>query len=538
MGWPGAIARSVTGDGNVWTALLGVALLGGGVLVAGCPRTDAAAVDDDDTAADDDTADDDTAADDDTGDDDSGDDDDSGPWEDPVEVLDDWDGPTFAELLEVEAWGDWIVFCSGVQGLQLWDAADPTHLDFLAETDFSGTGAFPRCQHVAPEPNGSRVYVATHLDSTQPFSFLAVIDASDPTSLDDVGFFPRDEEVEGLDVLGDHLLVTAHEEGLLVFARGGAGELTEVARLDGIGNVRDVRVAGDLAYVVDGDGGLVVIDVSDPEDPGEVGRLELPGSPRDVALDGDRAFVALGSAGLALVSLAVPEEPALLEVEDTPGSALAVDHGAAADAIYVGDWNDLRIYDLSDRDDARLIGREPLETFGGTQSRTLGIAGRDDVIFSSNWTEMVSYRYHPGREAPDLVVTPPLLSMPDAGPGQPSSALLSLRNDGSKTLVLHGVEGPPELTVAPLPETLSVGESAYVLVTLEPGDDGLFTGLLSLDSNDPDQGSMRVEVIANTPGLGVGDPVPPVTFVDLGGELVDTAELAGEVYLLAYFATF
>ena len=537
----------------------GVVALAGLLVVAGCPVDDDDAAGDDDVSGDDDTGDDDTGDDDATrddetgdedtgdddtgdddatGDDDTGDDDDSGPWEDPVEVLDEYDGPTFAELLEVETWGDWIVFCSGVQGLQLYDASDPEDLTLLDNTGFGGIGGFPRCQHVAPEANGTRVYVSTHLDATQPYSFLAVIDASNPNQLEEVGFSPRDEEVEGLDIAGDHLLVTAHEAGLLVFDRGPGGELDEVTRLEDIGNARDVRVAGDLAYLVDGDGWLVVIDISDPEDPVELDRLSLPGSPRDVALDGDRAFVALGSDGLALVSLDDPEAPSLIDVEDTPGSALAVDWGASANAIYVGDWNDIRVFDLTDRDDARLIGREPLDLGYGSDSRTLGIAGRDDVIFSSNWTEMVSYRYTPGREAPDLVATPSTLSLADAGPGDPSSALLQLRNDGSKTLYLEGVNTPAEITVGSLPATLGVGESTNVLVTLEPLDTGSYNGEISFESNDPDQGTLGVNIRANLPGIGIGDPVPDVTFVDLDGNLINTADMAGDVYLLAYFATF
>ncbi|MDP7115110.1 MAG: hypothetical protein QGH45_24260 [Myxococcota bacterium] len=146
-----------------------------------------------------------------------------------------------------------------------------------------------------------------------------MIDASNPMQLEEVGFYPRDEEVEGLDI-------------------------------------------------------------ADPSGPAEVGRLDLPGSPRDVALDGDRAFVALGSDGLALVSLDDPEAPALIEVEDTPGSALAVDWGGTANGIYVGDWNDIRVFDLTDRDDARLIGREPLNLGSGSDSRTLVYAASEHQL--------------------------------------------------------------------------------------------------------------------------------------------------------------
>jgi hypothetical protein len=509
-----------------WGALVAVTAL----LWIGC---DGQAGDDDD-AADDDAADDDDVMDD---DDDTGDDD-TGEFGDPIEQLDTYDGPEFAELLEAVTWGDRIAFCSGVQGLNLYDAADPEDLQVLdGSIGFDvGSQAYPRCQHLAVDEDGDRIYVAAHSDQTQTTAFIAVMDASDPTAVAQVGALELEEEAEGLAVSGDLLLVAAHGDGLLVFERGDGGDLTELTRVGGFGNAWSVRAANDLAYVPDGDGALAVVDISDPAAAAMVGSLELPGAPRHVALDGDRAVVALGGGGFALVSLEDREQPLLLEVEDTPGSALEVAWGD--DAVYVADWNDIRVYDLSDRDDARLVGREPLPQGAGPDSRTLGIAGRGDVIFSSNWTAMVSYRYHPGLEAPDLVSSGLDVLLPAAGPGNPGEGGVTLSNHGTRDLELEGVTLDPGLSVSGLPEVLEAGDDAWLTITLEPDDTAEYTGTVAVLSNDPDQPALELTVRANGSGTGIGDDLSHLSFVDRDGAVVDLAALEGSVVFLDYFATF
>jgi len=510
--------------GPPWAALLAALLL----LAAGCADDP----DDDDIAGDDDT----------DGDDDTGGDDDSyeGPWEDPIEVLDTYEGGNFSELLEVRTWGDRIVFCSGVQGLQVYDAADPADLVFLDRISFSlGDAFYPRCQHLAVDAEGERIYVGSHADQIQPESFIAVIDASNPEQLVELQAQERSENVEGLAVAGDLLLVAVHDEGLLIFDRGEGGALVERARVDGLYNAWSVAVSGDLAYVPSAEGILSVVDISDPDAAFVAGSLAIGGAAKEVALDGDRAVVALGATGVALVSLAEPTEPVLIEIENTPGSALSVAIGA--DAVYVSDWNDVRVFDWTDRDDLVPVGHEPLDPSNAStsaESRTLGIAGRDDILFSSNWTEMVSYRYHADRLAPDLVISPQSLWMADAGPGEPASASMLLANHGTRPLAVQGVEGSQGITVGWTPEVVEAGQQGAISIVLEPDDDSTYLGSVEVRSDDPDQSTFSVLVRANGGGLGVGDPVGDMSFVALDGGVIHLADLAGSVVLLDYFATF
>ncbi|MCP4871791.1 MAG: hypothetical protein GY898_24050 [Proteobacteria bacterium] len=101
-------------------------------------------------------------------------------WTDPAVVLDRYDGPSFSELGDLEVDGDRVWYCSGVRGLNVWDASDPADLQFLDAIALSdGSQQYPRCQHLAIAADG-RVYASNRGDAISPTSFVAVVDGSDP----------------------------------------------------------------------------------------------------------------------------------------------------------------------------------------------------------------------------------------------------------------------------------------------------------------------------------------------------------------------
>ncbi len=458
---------------------------------------------------------------------------------DPIWLLDTYGGPSFAELLEVTVVGDTVAFCSAVQGLNLYDAADPEALKKQDSIGFSaGSSSYPRCQHVVADPTGLRLYVSSHADQIQPVPFVAVVDAVDRKKISVLAEYNFDEQVEGLTVAGDLLLVAAHGDGLLVFRRGEGGTLDRIGQVGGLTNAWSVEARGDLAYVADGEGGLAVVDLADPAAPTLVTQLDLEGTAKDLVLRGERAYLALGSAGVGLVGLEDPRAPALLTTADTPGSALALAVGEGADGLYVADWNDIRVFDISDPDALTLVGREPLPLDSTVDSRTLGIAGRDDVIFSANWTELVSYRYRPGVKAPDLVVSPATLTLPTTAVGEQGTGLFTLSNDGQAELTLTALDHNDQLTLDGAPGSLAAGDQATVVVTFAPDNDDRFASAVIFHSDDPDQAEQAIAVNANGSGLGVGDPIPDWQWTTLDGDVVRVSDLDDSPLLLAYFSTF
>ena len=458
---------------------------------------------------------------------------------DPVELLDTWDGASFAELLEIEFWEgrDLVVFCSGVQGLNVYDVSDPSDMSFEDRTGFQGANpSFPRCQRVATEPGGERVYLVSHGDEVQPDPFISVVDASEPDSLRPLETHFRDETVEGLTVAGDYLLVAAHQAGLLVFERGAGGALTELGSTP-LTNAWNVQAADSLAYVANGASGLAVVDYSDPQNPQVVAEVELPGTVKDVDIDGDRLFAALGEGGVGLLSLDDPRNPVLIEVEDTPGSSVALEYsGGKSQALYVADWNDIRVFDFQDRDDLGLIGREPVSNVDGVVSRVFGIAANDDVFFSCNWTEMVSFRYHPGLQAPDLYLSRGFLQLADSEKGMSRGTILA-RNEGTQPLRINRIGAPDELSIVGLHGPLEVGQQV-IFEVLYDGSDSAWNGDVRIFTNDPDQPEQEVAVEINVPGITVGDQPPNFEFRDLDDNLLSLTDFGGAPVMLAYFNTF
>jgi hypothetical protein len=453
---------------------------------------------------------------------------------DPVEVLGRYQGPAFAELLEVQTWGERVVFCSGVRGLNVYDAADPTRMRLLDRTGFSrGNDLLPRCQHVAVDEQRDRLYATSHADRIQPRSFIAVIDASTPHRLREQEIVLVEESVEGVALTDDLLLVAAHEAGLLIYDRRGK-TLERIATVPGLGNAWSVEVSGDLAYVLDGQGGLSVVQIGAPTLIRQIAHLDLPGAPRDLLLDGDRAYAALGSGGVALLSLADPAAPAVLSIADTPGSALALTLTRTGDTLAVADWNDIRLFRV-EADQLVPRGREPLPLDGGRDSRTLGIASRGDVLFSSNWTGLVSYRHHTDRAAPDLVSRPSALVLRPAVPGLPPSDAVRLSNEGDAPLSLGAASIEGDLRLEGLPSMLQPGEAVYLTVQAE-GRVGRSAGI-TLHSDDPDQPALRLAARLGG-GTGEGGTLARAVFAARDGDPVEVPDPGGKVILLAYFATF
>lgn len=465
----------------------------------------------------------------------TGDTDDAVIASDPIIPVGNWNGPTFSELLEVEVWGTKIAFCSGVQGFQLWEAADPTNMQHLDDIGFAaGSGQYPRCQRVAVDAEDEVVWVTNHGDQIQPQPFLAAIDASSPTALREVVSLPRSESLEGLAVNADHVFVAAHDDGLLIFDKTTAQAPAVVGQV-ALANAWNVVVHGNVAYVANGQFGLGVVDISDPSNPVVSTEIALNGVAKDLVVAGERLYVATGGAGVAALDIASPTNPILIEEVRTPGSALAVAYDSVTDGLFIADWTRLRAYDASNPDELELIGTEALIE---QDSRTLGIAARDGIIFSSNWTQMSAYAFDPSARAPDLLLSPPQLDLPNTDPGESNSTGLILSNDGSLPLTIEALVPPAGVTASELPGSLEPGQTTTITLTYTATNANAWRGDLMLQTNDVDTPIESISMSANQPGLGVGDPVPTYDFTDLNGTTFTVDNAGGEVTLLAYFATF
>lgn len=458
---------------------------------------------------------------------------DPSPYPDPLVQLSRLDGPTFVEILEVKAEGDTVYFCSAVQGLNVIDASDPRAMTTTMRLGASlGSSAYPRCQHLAV--SSTAIFMSNRGDEIQPEPFVTAFDRDSGAEL--ASYTEPDHAFEGLAATSRHVFAAAHDRGLVVLELRG-DELVRVGSTPDLGNAWGVALHDDHLVVADADGTVAVVSVSDPTSPTVVGRVEVGGNPQAVAVDADTstAWVAAGANGLVGVSLADPTAPAVVGQRDTPGSALAV----ALDAghAFVADWNDVRAYDVRDPAAVALVASERIDVPEGFP-RVLGVGASQGHVYMGEWTGLYAYGYEP-HAVPDVWTADRTVDFGRVSAGETTVMALVLRNFGQAPLVISEVVTTGEaFDVSASALTIAPGAADAIEVAFAPDDDDPRSACLAIRSDDPDDRPLKLELRANQPSLGVGDPAPEVEVALLDGTTWRLADHAGEVVVLAYFATF
>ncbi len=461
---------------------------------------------------------------------------DPGTYADPLVELGRMPGSTFVEVLEVRASSssDQVYFCSGVQGLNVVDASSPESMirTHQLASDL-GSFSFPRCQHIALA--GDFLYYSNKGDEVQPAAFVSAwdISAEPPTELQ--SWVPPGLSIEGIAAQGNFLYAAAHESGLIILELTSTG-LEERGTVEGLGNAWHVAVAGDYAYVADGTS-LVVIDVSDPAAATIVGRAQLTGTGQSVEYDpiNERAYVSIGQSGVAIVDVSSPTAPVAVGVADTGGTALQV--SVDGDFMAVADWNDVRVYDISDPAATVLRATERLSS-SDSFPRVLGVAMRDGVVYAGEWTGFYSLAFDPDRSAPDVFTSERTFEFGNVAIDEQDAVAVIVGNQGTEPLVAWNVEISGPFTLDHTSAVIAPGELEVFEVLFQPTMLIQEFGILKIWSDDPDDQPMISIVTGNRPGFGVGDEAPEVGAQLLGGGTWQLSEQRGDVVLLAYFATF
>lgn len=279
--------------------------------------------------------------------------------------------------------GDYAFVAAGRHGLRVIDISDPTAPVQVGAYDYAVPGLVAQRVRVADD----HVYVASDYD-------LRIIDVSDPKAPVEIGAFGIPEEVESLEIAGNHAYVAAglmwaidvsgpakpHEvgtyhipgqrvkgidvasnyaylihrsccdSGLHVVDVSNAALPVKIGAYDGAsGYAQDIRAVGNYAYVVydTSQYDLEVFDVSDPVRPAKVSSFATPLRATSIYVAGNFAYVTAGAAGLRIIDVSDPTDPREVSAHDTPGDANDV---YVADGFaYVADGKaGLRIIDVSD----------------------------------------------------------------------------------------------------------------------------------------------------------------------------------------------
>jgi LVIVD repeat len=468
----------------------------------------------------------------------------TGPYQDNLVMLGRMEGSTFVEILEVRARDDgWVLFCSGVRGLNVVDAREPSLISKqwqLASSE--GSFQFPRCQHVAWA--GDAIYMSNRGDEIQPTPFVTAFTSTDLASdqpTEGPSFTQAGLSFEGLAAAGDLLFAAVHEDGVVVLQNTGAS-LDLIGTVSGLTNAWGVALQDDLLYVADGPGGLAIVDVADPSAPVLLGSVALDGPAQFVELEPDAglAYVAAGSAGMIVVDVSNPTAPSVVSRSDTPGTTLQI--SLSGGHAFVTDWNDVRVFDVADPAAPTLVATEriPVQDF----PRVLGAAALPSAdghsVFMGEWTGLYSYAFTPGIVAPDLRLHSEIIDLGPAEVGELKAAAVIVENEGGAPLIIHQVvtDGLGMSVASTLPIELDPGQKAAIEIRVENASTMQLSGLGVLLTNDPDEAEAPVTLVTNTPGLGIGDAAPDVDVNLVGGGQWSLASQLGNVVVLSYFATF
>ena len=350
---------------------------------------------------------------------------------------------------------------------------------------------------------------------------------------------------------GDRLYVAAHSSGIRIYDVSEPASPVEVGSLTrGFEDAFAITVANDLAYVADGAGGLKIVDISDESYPvilaGE-NPTTAAATAEDVLVFGQYVYVACGGAGVAVYARGEIER---LSLHETPIAARQLERVGPHVAVA-----DLRGVELFARQPTgaliRLAGEAGMyrSLGGGTLPENVSFrnwqsvaAWGTDRLVAANWDSVDVYELvHPASDwQADVTASQQRLHFPPAG----GSQTVQIRNDGSGLLEIFDIHTEPMFSVTPSSGALQPGESLELTIDYAGGHPG--SGLVLIESNDPDESPLPIQVFGETDFLDPGEPVPPFALEswtydhetdELGHHLFDLEAHRGKFVFLHIFGT-
>ncbi len=427
----------------------------------------------------------------------------------------------FAELLDVDAYGD-TVYVSGVSGLSIFNASDPTNPLLIGRYEPAGS---PYVRFYQSAVGNEHAYCAGRFDG------ITIIDLKSPTNPQ---FIDQHQETqvafEGVTLDDTLLYAAARDHGIRIFNVADPETLVQIGALEGLAAAWRVVLDPPYAYVSDGAGGLKVIDVSNPTSPVLAGSLGTSGTAQDIAISGSTAYLAVGGSGMDAIDISDPTSPSLLYNFDTSGSTVAI---AVQDSLaFLADWEGVKVVRISDPNDPDLAGWED------TPTRAMGIDAAGITHYVADWFTFRIYRYGE-TDDPDIHLPFTEIELGDVEVGETVDTLVTIENTGGGLLSVNDiVSSNSDFSIDPDSLTIAPSSSTDVLVTFHRSFEMSTVGVFSMFSDDPDEPNrtLRVE-ITDAGNLQVGEPAPDFTLNDLDGLPHSLSEYQGKVVLLAFFAS-
>jgi len=253
--------------------------------------------------------------------------------------------------------------------------------------------------------------------------------------------------------------------------------------------------------------------------------------------DGDVA-VAHGEWGLLTIST-TGEALATIGSLQIPGMSTDV---AVVDAhLLLAGWDAIRLIDITDRTQPTLVARELFVPSTPSNGRALAvetvgdhffIVGNEHAHTVETQLDAVSPEFSPHQR----VVSIEVLEGNDGG----STGLL-FYNTGKKPLIISNIQSSDERILvcdgacgSNVPEMVAEADSVAFLEIQSTTGDSL-EAQITAETNDPDAPTATFPIRVNPTLLKVGDPAPNFVMPGVYGEMVQLADLKGQVVYLKLF---
>jgi hypothetical protein len=317
---------------------------------------------------------------------------------------------------------------------------------------------------------------------------------------------------EKMTVIGNRLYVAAHSAGIRIYDISAPASPVLVGSLSsGFHDAWDVAVAGSVVYVADGAGGLKIVDLSDETSPAIIAGedpIVAAGTSEAVLLANNHVYVAAGGAGVAVYELG---NLSSRRRYDTP--VCAVNLAQVGPYLAVADVAGIRIFrfepDGSLADVAHEGARYAYEAPRLTIRLWYGVAGwGGNQIVAANWSTLDLYRLVDASQSgqPDVTPSTQHLRFPIEG----GTETVRLSNDGQGPLDVSSISGThPEFSVQPSQALIQPGD--FVDLSIDYSGEAPGEGLILIDSDDPDESPLPIQVFGETEFLDIGDSAVPFT---------------------------
>lgn len=428
--------------------------------------------------------------------------------------------PVGRYLYQTGSGTDHLLNATGISGGRILVAANPK----MALIDFNQLPITGTQSYITRAAGGGRdvlvyqdtyIYVNKHQSVNGPNSWGFGISKITGDSISPVKTIKEDSVFfEKMTISGSHLFCAAHSDGIRIYSLQDPENPTLTGTLStGFTDAFDVAVSSDTLFVADGAGGLKIVDISNISNPqiitGETIASAL-GTAQAVETRNGRTYVASSGAGLCVYLNGDLQSRQVYPLKN-----------CAEDMVWVGDYlavstmSGFSVFEIGTGTNVQEVGSEKTGRYNSTAKiRTsfgIGALG-DSIVLVSCWTTVDCYKIRPmaSSSIPDITSSTQRIRFPAAG----GSKAISIVNNGGGCLTISSISfqsSSPDFSTNLLPQTIAPGDSISFQITYTAGPESNGSDILMINSDDPDEGMLPIQVIGNTSHLDPGEAVPDFT---------------------------